>query len=119
MPCPPRRVNEACVVGLAAGGLMAVPFAPTQRPEEVDALVLDAEGRIDEACAWLAQLWPDIKRKKLARPVVCVQHVDAEVLNRLIASGAGDVVSYPVEVVVLARKIGRMLRKAKRQRGRG
>ena len=114
----PEGVNEECVVGLGSGGCDAQPFTRAMSLMDVDVVVVDAGTHVDAACEWLAAQWPQVRDKQLARPVVCVRHLDAAVLNRLIVAGAGDVVVYPVEVVVLVRKVRRALRKAWRQRAR-
>ena len=114
----PDGINDNCILGLAGGGMAAQPFEAAASPASVDAVVIDAGDHIDAACEWLMAAWPEVRDKHLARPVVCVRYVDAAVLNRLIVAGAGDVVVYPVEVVTLARKVRRALRKAWRLQAR-
>lgn len=97
-------VTTSAETGLAAQGILAVPYSPGG---ELSLILLDAGDDPSAAAAWLSIEKPNVP------VVVCLAGVTAERMSTLIAAGAKDIVPYPVTSDVAAKK----LRRASRSRG--
>lgn len=98
-------VGAEAETSLAVQGMHLVSREPdSQRP----VIVVDAGDRFADALEYLQRardLYPT------ARIVVCVDGLDSEKMNRLVAAGAADVLKYPVDAGLLAKKLDRVLRR--------
>jgi serine/threonine-protein kinase len=102
-----KGVSSLCVTGLAAQGISAADTT-LDAPVEAPLLVLDAGANLSGAVAYLERT---LAAPGAPRVVVCGAGVSAEQMNQLIAAGASDVVMYPVNADVLAKKIERTLKR--------
>jgi len=98
-------IGAEAETALAVQGLHLVSDEPdTQRP----VILIDAGSLLSRALEYLESAK---KSRPNARVVVCVDELDTEKMNQLIAAGAADVLRYPVNAGMLARKLDRIFRR--------
>lgn len=98
-------------LGLAAQGILTAGDAENTTDERRHIMLLDVGADISAASRIIRER---ISQNKNLRIIVCAEKTDIEKINVLIASGAADVVSYPVTADVLGKKISRQLARRKR-----
>ena len=102
-------IDESRLVALAAAGIAISPVSPPL-PRDLDGVILEAAGDVDAACAWMAAHLDEA----LPRPVLCID-ADGDAVAQLVAAGAGDIESYPVQPAQLARKLRKIARRFRRR----
>jgi len=105
----PHGVVPHVSVGLAAHGLLLQDATAEQSPQH-PVTIIDAADQHEEAIALLDR-W---KTANPTRVLVCADKLDTAAMNRFIAAGVADVVTYPVDVDVLLRKLKRLSRRRRR-----
>ncbi len=98
-------------LGLAAQGISTAETAENALDQSSRIVLLDAGNDISGAAQLIRRR---IAQEPHLRIIVCAENATIEKINMLIASGAADVVNYPVTADVLGRKIMRLIARLKR-----
>ncbi len=107
----PGGVDDAQQTGLAAHKLEAVVIARVaDLTPSLRVVVVDAGSHLDQATAALTELR---RLRPRCRVLVCAADLTTDRMNALVASGAADVLRYPVTADNLARKLERVLRRGR------
>lgn len=98
-------IGAEAETALAVQGILLTSEGPeAQRP----VILVDAGTLLSRALEYLERAGT---ARPNARVVVCVDGLDTEKMNQLVAAGAADVLRYPVNAGMLAKKLDRILRR--------
>lgn len=107
----PGGVDGMVQLGLAAQGISTAQAAENALDQSSRIMLLDAGNDISGATQLIRRR---IAQEPQVRIIVCAENANIEKINMFIASGAADVVNYPVSADVLGRKIMRLIARLKR-----
>jgi eukaryotic-like serine/threonine-protein kinase len=109
---PSPGVDEACRTGLAAQGIHLLPATSAEDAvrQNLSALVLDAGEDIDGAVRAISALRAKAPGMKV---IVCAAGLVPQKMTQLVSAGAADALGAPASPDLLAKKVGRVLRRGR------